>query len=202
MGKHLRAIMRSVALVTLLVAVFGLAGLTRTAAAAQTTDPVAVVRSFIDAFSRGDIDTMRSLVDPAVRFVFEDPVSPTDESLDEFAAPPRETVVLNSITQTAPDTVVAAVTISGADVPALPFPVILDTTWTVRDGKITREVSRFSAETLRNLEALGPPPGTGPGMPRTGQGGSPITPALSVLALGLLCVTAGVLARRGRARVR
>ena len=196
MDKHLRTITQFLAM---LVALFGLMGFARTAGA-QPTEPVApveVVTAFIDAFNRGDIDTMRPLVDPGVRFVFEDPTSPTDEGFDQFVAEPREMAVVNSITQTAPDTVTASITISGADVPPLPVPVVLDTTWTVTNGKITREVSRFSPETLAYFSGAGPLPGGQPGMPQTGQGESVFTLALSMLAFGLICLMVGVRLRRG-----
>ena len=195
MDKHIRTIMRTFAILVVLCGLTGVAG----TASAQNTDPVAVVRAFIDANNRGDIDTMRSLVDPGVRFVFDDPNAPTDEGFEQFIVPPLEKAVINSITQTAPDTASASLTLSGGDLPALPFPVTLDTTWTVMNGKITREVGRFSAETVRNFEALGPPPGVEPGMPRSGQGGSIAILALPVLAFGLLFVLVGVLARRGLA---
>ena len=179
----------------IMMALFGLVGFARPAGA-QPTEPVAVVTAFIDAFSRGDVDAMRQLVDPGVRFVFEDPFSPTDEGFDEFVAPPRETVVVNSITQTAPDTVSASLTISGAGVPELPVPVVLDTVWIVTNGKITREVSRFSPETLAYFSNPGPLPGGQPGMPQTGQGDSMFTLAALILTAGLLCLMVGVRVRR------
>jgi hypothetical protein len=145
---------------------------------------------------------MRPLVDPGVRFVFEDPTSPTDEGFDQFVAEPRETVVVNSITQTASDTVTARITISGADVPPLPVPVMLDTTWTVTNGKITGETSRFSPETLAYFSGAGPLPGGQPGMPQTGQGEHLLTLVLPILAMGLLCVLAGSRLRRGFAQGR
>src|SRR5687768_5154944 len=195
MNRHLRIVARSMAIT---IALFGLLGFTRTAGAQQPTEPLAVVNAFLDAFSRGDVDAMRQLADLGVRFVFEDPFSPTDESFDEFVAEPRETVVVNSITQTAPDTVTARLTISGADLPVLPVPIVIDTTWTVTNGKITREVSRFTPETLAYFSGPGPvSPGAQPGMPQTGQG-EPLFPfAASILAVGLFCLIAGIRLRRG-----
>src|SRR5205085_5537277 len=126
-----------------------------------------VARAFADAYNKGDVAALRTLVAPGTRFVF-DPGTPfaQDLSFEDFTKPPLVHVTIENSQQPAPDTVVADIILSGDAIPPLPHPFRATTTFKIANGQITNFLEITSQQTLQDLAALGPQPG----MPRTGQG--------------------------------
>ncbi len=179
--------------------------LTARAASAQATSPADVLRAFIAASNKGDTAAMRALADPAFALI-EDKHRPNahTESFAEFTAPPLGQSTLNSVQQTAPDTVLIDVTLTGPKVPPIGVPFRDTFTVTVANGLVVQMVETIPTSTLDALKALAAGPGSQPGMPKTGNGNA--TGLIQIIALlGLLAgavLSAGVLVLRGRRQAR
>lgn len=196
MNRGTRAWLLSVALVasSLTAAV----GLGRTAQAqTQGAGPVQVAQAFIDAFNSGNLANLQAVADPSFRFV-SDPGTPEAEDLsfDQFVKEnlmPGNSATLSNLQQTGPDTATAEATLKPG--PPVDHPFVVNLTFTITNGKVSRIVSVTSAHSLQDASALGPPPGgMQPGMPRTGAP-DPTLP-LSAAFAGLLLLAAGLLTRR------
>jgi hypothetical protein len=156
------------------------------------TSPLDVVKAAFDAQNANDPAAMRALIAPDATFVqpLGSPGSNT-QSREEFIAgvtgPNNSHVNTRSVQQTAPDTVIADVIISGGDTPRLPHPFHIQATITVTGGLIRHAVIMFAPETQEDIAALGPMPG----MPTTGAG--PGNLPLRWGLLGLLFLLVGAL---------
>ena len=169
-------------------------------AAAQTTDPVDVVRAFLeansDAKSQADLDKMKSFLAPEVRFM-GNPGTPFEynQSFEEWAPLPQPHITINSLKQTGANTVVADLTIVGEVMPPTRRPYHTASTFTMENGKITGFLEVVSRETYEDLAALQASAPTPAGMPKTG-----IPDEMSVLGamglLGLLSLLLGALIKR------
>ena len=168
---------------------FGVLGVAQ--AAAQTTNPAAVVSAFTDAYSRGDVARMRELVDPAF-VVVPDPRDPNghEENFDGFVKNHLVHVTASNIREISSNKAVADLVFSGPEFRPLPHPFTEQVTFTVNNGRIARMEERVSEQTFKDLQALGPMPG----MPATGASDGP--GAWALLATAALCLLAGLLARR------
>ena len=169
---------------------FGVLGVAQ--AAAQTTNPAAVVSAFTDAYSRGDVARMRELVDPAF-VVVPDPRDPNghEGNFDGFVKNHLVHVTASNIREISSNTAVADLVLSGPEfLRPLPHPFTEQVTFTVNNGRIARMEERVSEQTFKDLQALGPMPG----MPTTGA--SDLTGIWALLAVGSLCLLAGLLVRR------
>ncbi len=162
-------------------------------AAAQTTNPVDVVRAFLvansDAKTQADLDKMRSFLAPGLRFK-GNPGTPFeyDQGFDEWAPLPQPHITINSLQQTGDNKVVADLTIVGEVMPPTRRPYHSTSTFTVENGKITGFLEVVSPETYEDLVALQPssPP---LGMPKTG---TPDQAAIiATMGLGLLSLLMG-----------
>ena len=166
----------------------------------QTRTPVQVVLALADAQNQNDAAGMRALLSPDASVV-NDPMFGGVENREQFIADNTGSnnsyVAASNVQQTAPDTVTADAVLSGGQIPAqLPHPFLVHVVFTVVNGQATHAVVNVDAQTRKDLEALGPPPG----MPTTGQPGEWLVPgALALAALGL--AIAGLTLRvRGAAR--
>ncbi len=182
----------------LLALAFGLMGLLGTArvASAQFSEAEQVVRAFIDAINAGDAEAMRALVAPGTTFKwngdtsFDSPYE-SEATLEEFIGSVEGvTMTINSIMSADDTAVEMEVTLSGDPVPPLAHPYVVVIRSTVKDGLITNFEERLSEQTAEDLISESPTAG----MPTTGTSDMGLI-ALG-LALGLLSLTMGVLARR------
>jgi hypothetical protein len=208
MIKHIEMRKRVKALIcawSVSVGLLSLGLLTAQVTAAQGTSPEEVLRAFIAASNKGDTAAMRALADPAFALI-EDTHRPNahTESFAEFTAPPLGQSTLNSVQQTAPNTVVIDVTLTGPKVPPVRVPFRDTFTVTVANGLVVQMVETIPPSTLDALRALGAGPGSQPGMPKTGNGNA--TGLIqSIALLGLLAgavMSAGILVLRGRRQAR
>lgn len=189
----------------LITALFGLVGMGMSTAGAgmaaqtPTTDPVEVVRAFWGAYNNKNTATMQTLTDPAFRLVVDPraveftPGLPRELTFEQFVEQAVQ-VGINSIEQTAPDTVLAVLTISGEEIPPLPHPFMSSFVATVTNGRIIRIVETISDQTIQDLQALFSEGESEVGMPRTGSNDQ-VLPAVAVV-LGLVILVGGVLLKR------
>lgn len=188
----------------LVVGILGFAALPQ-AVAAQANSPTDVARAVIAAINAHDPASVANLFAPGARIVGSaGQFRNTDQSFDEWSAEMSKntaTVTINTLTQTAPDTVVAEVTISGPGVPQLPHLVTDKMTFTVVNGQITHILDEVSPQTLEDIAAfVAAQSGGQPGMPTTGHNEESFLAVM--VALGLLGLGVGMLTRSRRLQVR
>ncbi len=186
----------------LVVGFLGFAALPQ-AVAAQANSPTDVARTVIAAINTHDLSSVAKLFAPGARIVTSaGQFRNTDQSFDEWSAEMSKnsaTVTINTLTQTAPDTAVAEVTISGPGVPVLPHAVTDKMTFTVVNGQVTHILDEASPQTVEEIGAFVAAQGGGqPGMPATGDNNE--SSLAVMLALGLVAVSMGVLIRSRRLR--
>ena len=87
-------------------------------------------------------------------------------------------------------------TFSGGPIPKLPYPFLLHSTFTVKNGLITRLQNQLSPQKAQDLAALGPPPAAPTQLPKTGESDS--SAMIWLLPLGGVCVLVGAVIRRGQ----
>lgn len=182
----------------LLALAFGLMGLLGTVrnASAQAGEAERVVRAFMDAINTGDAEAMRALVAPGTMFKWNGDTSfnspyESEATLDDFIASVEGvTVTIDSLTNVDSNTVEMEVTLSGDPIPPLAHPYMVVIRSMVKDGLITGFAERLSEQTAEDLISESPTAG----MPTTGTSNMDLI-ALG-LALGLLSLTMGILARR------
>jgi hypothetical protein len=157
--------------------------------------PIDVVLAMADAQNQNNAAAMRALLASNATIV-QDPLFGGSENREQFIADNtganNPKVAVANIQQTAPNTVKADAVLSGGQIPPLPHPFFLHVTFTVVNGQITHAVVSADAQTRKDLEALGPPPG----MPRTGQRTELSLAILALASSGLL--VAGMLLRLRR----
>lgn len=193
MNRLIRITALSAVLAMILVASGGATRTTATSLHAAMA-PLDVFQAFISAFNSGDVAQAKALLAPGFRHL-SDVGTPEagDEGADQFLTPPLPHAEATNVHQTGSDTVEADVTISGGNLPPLPHPFTLHSTFTIVNGLIVKTMDVTSPQTIQDLSALGPRPGS-LGMPTTGE--SSLGAAALLLALGLFCVLSGVALRR------
>jgi hypothetical protein len=171
---------------------------------AETPSPVDVVLALADAQNQNNPAAMRALLAPNA-LIHQDPLFGGSENREQFitgnTGANNSIVSVNNLQQIGSDTVKADAILSGGQIPpSLPHPFLLHVVFTVVNGQVTHAVVNLDAQTRKDLEALGPPPG----MPRTGQSADWVLPpglAVAVAAAGIaLCGVALALRTRRRAR--
>jgi hypothetical protein len=184
-----------------LLALLTLLGTAHTASA-QTRNPIDVAQALADAQNANDAAAMRALIAPGAQFVQDPDIQGGTEGREQFifdnTGPNNTHVAPSNIRQTAPDTVTADGVLSGGDIPPLPHPFLVHVTFTILNGQVTHAVIITDAQTRKDLEALGPPPG----MPTTGQPAEWFLPGMVVLALAALGLAIAGLALRVRGGAR
>ncbi len=183
-GKLTRLLIFFGALVSLFV------GGNHPVAAAPNADLSTTMTTFMDAYKRQDVSTMRALTTADFAFVQDRYFGGTTLDFAGFIGYPPATAQITQIQQTGPATLVVKFIFSGDNLPALPHPFVDQVTFTFRDGQIACMVEQVGLQTLQDLVAAGVIPPL-PGMPRTGSG-----EAWSMWwALGLAVCLGGLLLR-------
>jgi hypothetical protein len=151
--------------------------------AQQTPSPTDLVLASADAQNANDPAAMRALIAPDALFVTTNGPFAGTQNRDDFIAgntgAHNSQIAVSNVRQIDANTATADAVICCGDVPQLPHPFLLHVRITVANGLVTHAEVQLDAQTVKDLEALGPPPG----MPSTGQ------PAAWLLA-GLLALAA------------
>lgn len=174
---------------TIVLTIVLLGAHTATAQTSQASDPVAVVTAFNEAISRQDLTAALALLDDDFLYVGgPNSAFPNDRRKGEFPGqPPFQQVAQSNINVIDANTIAMDLTFSGGPIPPLPRPFLLNATFTVKNGLITRLQDRISEQTAQDLAALGAPPAAV--LPRTGANDSFLQAGL--LVLSIICVSAG-----------
>lgn len=118
-------------------------------------DPVTVVSAFNAAVSAQDLPAALALLDDTFQYV-NGPGSalPTSRKKGEFPGqPPFQQVTQSNVQLIDPTTVEMDLIFNGGPIPVLPHPFLLHTTFTVKNGLITRLQDRLSRQTAQDLAA-------------------------------------------------